>query len=147
MCVILDASIAGVLMSNSDFRPLLGWIDSTPGMIVYGGRQGEELAKVTDLAKRLRSWSASGHARQIDAERLKSEEAIVREIGLCKSNDVHVIALARVTGARILAADDHNLETDFKNQGLVPSPGGHVYKNQQHSHLLRRGHTKACAAR
>ena len=53
-----------------------------------------------------------------------------------KSNDLHVIALARISGARLLYSDDKKLRKDFKNKHLVNSPRGKVYSKEDHQHLL-----------
>ena len=46
----------------------------------------------------------------------------IRAGRICRSNDRHV-ALARVSGARLLLTDDGSLESDFKNAGLLPPAG------------------------
>ena len=42
----------------------------------------------------------------------------------CRSNDEHVIALARLSGARVLFADDQLLRDDFRNPDLINNPRG-----------------------
>ena len=45
----------------------------------------------------------------------------------CGSNDQHIIALAQVSGARLLYSDDGDLLEDFKNERLINNPQGKVY--------------------
>jgi len=64
---------------------------------------------------------------------------------LCESDDPHVIALAQISGARILCSRDKNLHKDFTNSELVNDPRGRIYQNSSHAQLFRRhGHTEAC---
>ena len=44
-----------------------------------------------------------------------------------KSDDPHVIALAFVSGARLLYSNDRNLMDDFRNQKFIDDPPGKVY--------------------
>ncbi len=52
------------------------------------------------------------------------------------SNDAHVIALARVSGARILFCRDTALEKDFRNPSVINNPRGKIYKYKSHKNLL-----------
>ena len=46
---------------------------------------------------------------------------------MCTSNDVHVLALALVSGARLLYTNDAALIMDFKNSKVIANPRGKVY--------------------
>ena len=70
----------------------------------------------------------------------------------CRSNDQHVIALAQVSGARLLYSDDGDLHEDFKNNRLINRPRGVVYSTKNgdnltpaHRNLL--GRTDICRNR
>lgn len=58
------------------------------------------------------------------------EEALSRE-GRCLSNDIHVIALAQISGARLLYSNDMALHKDFRNKRLIDKPRGKVYSTNQ----------------
>ncbi|MYH42126.1 MAG: hypothetical protein F4017_01170 [Acidimicrobiaceae bacterium] len=47
--------------------------------------------------------------------------------GSCRSDDHHVIALAQISGARLLFSNDKDLHKDFKNRQLIDQPTGTVY--------------------
>lgn len=79
----------------------------------------------------------SGRARRYPDEEVDAEEALVQNTGLCVSDDPHVIALARVSGARVLFSEDRDLWNDFRNPRLVPPRGGKIYRKAQHTPLLR----------
>lgn len=44
-----------------------------------------------------------------------------------RSNDEHVLALALVSGARLLVAHDRRLRRDFRNPSIISGPRGNVY--------------------
>jgi len=146
MCVIIDASVAGLVFaipSRPEYAPVWQWIEEKDGVIVYGGQLAQELGKVREGARRLRSLSQAGKAHRVSPANLEREEATVRGLGarlglrrLRKFNDRHVIALARLSGARVLCTDDGDLQDRFRNTGLVPRPKGRIYKRAEHKHLL-----------
>lgn len=62
-----------------------------------------------------------------------------------QSNDPHVLALARISGARLLFTNDRDLQQDFKDSELIKPSGGKVYTTirsgafgKTHKNLLRR---------
>ena len=44
-----------------------------------------------------------------------------------KSNDPHIIALAQVSGSRLLYSNDSDLQDDFTDGRLINNPRGKVY--------------------
>ena len=67
-----------------------------------------------------------------------SLEATVDQRGnaLCRSNDTHVLALARVSGARLLFANDGALIEDFQDNDILRRPSGKVYPTTNHHGFL-----------
>ena len=65
-------------------------------------------------------------------------EKLSREGG-CLSNDIHIIALAQISGARLLYSNDTALHDDFGNKDLIDKPRGKVYSTNQHKDFTR-GH-------
>ncbi len=64
------------------------------------------------------------------------EEARELESGnALRSDDAHIIALARVSGARLLYSNDHSLQQDFTDHRLVSNPRGKVFSTRQTSAL------------
>ena len=79
----------------------------------------------------------------MNREQINDRENHLREEKACKSNDPHIIALAQVSGARLLYSNDKNLRDDFKDTKLVN--GGKIYSTLQdkrfsdaHKRLLAR---------
>ena len=58
--------------------------------------------------------------------------------GVCKSNDLHVLALALVSGARLLYTNDTALIDDFGNRDIVARPRGKIYTTAQVTDAHRR---------
>jgi hypothetical protein len=147
MCVIVDADVASLVFGanpHADFVPVIRWLQGPhrDGCLVFGGQLARELHKVEGARAYLLELTRAGRARQIPDAKLRSEEACVLATGLCKSNDPHVIALARVSGARTLCTHDGDLQRDFTNCDLISDPRGKVYKRPNHRHLLC--HTRSC---
>ncbi len=145
MCLIIDASLASRIFDDApedDFIPVIDWLRSETGMIVYGGKNGAELSKVAKAARYIRQLAAAGHAYNVPAAQVDEEESKVVSMATLRSNDAHVIALARVSNARVLCTEDEALIQDFKDLEFVPRPKGKIYKRKDHADLL--GHSRGC---
>lgn len=139
MCIIIDANFANLLVHSNedirkDMRPIMNWIKHN-GRIVTGGKLTRELSGCSGKFQELLNMlTQNGLVKivnnkkvNVEADNLKSE---------CRSNDEHIIALARVSGARLLCSQDRKLSQDFTNRDLLISPRGKVYKERRHRHLL-----------
>lgn len=138
MCLIVDNDVGQTFFSSQrgdPYFPALDWIRRRDGRLVVGGRLWVEEYHGTQRANLVRSLEQTGRAIIYPARVVDAEEDAVKVN--CKSNDTHVIALARISGARVLCTQDSALEDDFKNRALIDSPRGHIYKNASHQHLLR----------
>ncbi len=148
MCLIVDANLAAVVFGDppsDDFLPLIDWLTNAnkDGKIVVGGQLAREVDRVNAARRFVKVLLQAGRARRIPENITEREIGVVAD--LCDSNDPHVIALARVSGARVLCSHDKTLHRDFTNLVLISNPKGHIYQNAKHVRLLRLyGHTKAC---
>lgn len=137
MCAIVDASVASRFFRDPidpELEPLWEWITSRRGVLVAGGRLLDELYMVGDAARALRNWERAELARFEPRDEVEAE---TRQIAnRCRSNDAHVIALARLSGARRLCSEDRRLHADFGDPELINNPRGRVYQNKEHAHLL-----------
>jgi predicted nucleic acid-binding protein len=148
MCVIIDANVASRVFAvpcEDDFAPLWDWIGRRNGRLVFGGENATELGRLTKVRARVREMWRAGQALEVGRTYVDAEMRTVARLAICRSNDPHVIALARASGARILCTNDQDLESDFKNLALVPRPKGKIYKNASHERLL--GHNSICIRR
>lgn len=145
MCVIVDANLASRVFGSPaepDFSPIIDWLLERGGELVVGGHLATELDRLGEPRRFVRALLRAGRARLVPDTEVKQEASTVDETGLCISNDCHIIALARVSGARTLCTHDRALQGDFGNSHLVSNPRGKVYKRQEHGHLLK--HTRSC---
>ena len=146
MCLIVDANLASLVFGenpNDDFRPIIDWLNQKNGKFVLGGHLAVEYNRIASLRSHIIELWRKGIARIIPSDPINEEEK--RIANSCRSDDPHVIALAKVSGARILCSNDKDLREDFRNPKLISNPQGHIYQNAKHKHLLSKyGHTIAC---
>ncbi len=112
------------------------WLEWHGGTIVIGGKVRKELCEIKAVERRIRVLLQAGRARTYPDDVVDSEQAVVEASGQCESDDPHVIALARISGARVLFSSDGALCADFRNSRLVPKPPGKIYRTAKHRHLL-----------
>jgi len=130
MCAILDASVVSQVFGNK--RPPAGkaffdWIAYRHGRVVVGGKLDQELERNGRFRLWIRDALLSGKARRLAGQQVDAVADQLTSDGACRSNDPHVIALAQLSGARLLYSNDKKLNSDFLNGELVPPPSGNVY--------------------
>lgn len=139
MCLIIDANCAAKFASgHREAAPIAIWLVKKSGRLVVGGTKLKgEYNRVAKFAGLLAQLSAAGKikfASDSDTDRLEQE---LSDSGLLISDDPHILALARVSGARVLYSNDQNLHADFCS-GAMLTPRGSVYQNETHAHLLAK---------
>lgn len=134
MCAIIDASVAHEVFGDN--RPEAGeeffkWLLKGKGRLVVGSKLLDELKKTkynrwtrqailyTRLLRQLPGEEVKAKTKELEKRKRKRKDTY-------KSNDPHVIALAQVSGARLLYVNDRDLEADFKNRQLI-DPEGKLY--------------------
>ena len=152
MCAIIDANVTFEVFGRKQtdagvqFRK---WLDGSRGRLVVGGKNLKELSRNRHFERWFREERRrGGRVRQTRNEIISArQQALVRE-GLPTSDDEHVLALALVSGARLLYSNDRRLKNDFLNAEIIREPGGKVYTTQhgkrhithftdEHEELLR----------
>ena len=145
MCAIVDANVAHEVFGSK--RPEAGekffqWITHGSGRLVVGGEVQEEL---NGSSAGFRSWGReavlSGRLRIENQVTVNARTDQLRAEETCKSDDEHVIALAQISGARLLYSNDSALQRDFKRKSLIDNPRGKVYSTRENRDLtsgLRR---------
>lgn len=145
MCIIVDANRCAPFYNQppaSEAQPVLDWLLLGEGGLVIGGRlKDEHLRAKPGESQRL--WLAlkrAGRLYEVERSSVDAEEA--RLSGQTESDDPHVVALARLSGARLLYSEDQKLWKDWKNKRLLDRPRGSIYRGMKHSRLL--GHVSGC---
>ena len=145
MCIIIDTNKMPAFLKSplsEDMKPIHTWLSKRGGSFVYTtyGTYGKELK---DFEHKLRSYYQSGQAKLYTEEQIAPEEKKVREINKHKSNDVHILALARASGARLLCTGDKKLITDFTNTKIIlPKPKGKIYPRTKRRDFLKKNPCK-----
>ena len=140
MCIIIDANKLGSFLADppdEDSAPVRKWLDKG-GILVYS--TGSIFAgEVRGRAKRtLTDYVRAGQAKVIPKEQFMDDEISLSTRGDLRSNDPHVLALARASGARLLYTGDNDLIADFKNKQFIDKPRGKVYSGSANANLLTR---------
>jgi hypothetical protein len=160
MCLIIDKNVAPLVFggSSEEFRPIIDWLTSSQrnGRLVIGGHLKNELFEINNAKRFIIQLIRAGRARDI-LENVEEETERVKNLPELKSDDPHIIALARMSGARILCSHDVDLRKDFRNHRLISDPRGHIYQSDplgprsriyqntdREDFLNKYGHTKAC---
>ncbi len=138
MCAILDANAASQVFHPGSCEAgqiFLEWVEAERGRLVIGGKLKEELDR-TKAQMWLKEAISAGIAKNFNVDEINTEEKKLRK--KCKSDDSHVIALARISGARLLYSHDERLHEDFKNKKLIYQPRGKIYSDASHQPLLNQ---------
>ena len=149
MCAIVDNNVRDQVFGENSESPagklFLKWLSDGKGKLVVGGELLRELGEYGDFNRWLRTALVRNIAVAEDDSLVDNETTLIRELKMCRSNDEHILALARVSGARLLFTNDADLQTDFKDRNLVNNPRGVIYTTRQqqdvtrtHRDLLRR---------
>ena len=145
MCAILDADAVSAVFTEDPApgaREFRRWIESARGRLAIGGRLRKELAVNTAFKKWLREALLRGSVRDTPDRRVNDEARALASRENLRSNDQHVLALARLSGARLLYSRDKALREDFRNEKILGDPRGKLYPEGKgaecHRWLLRQ---------
>lgn len=145
MCAIIDACVLSEVFSKRRDRPtteagreFFQWLQDGNGRLVIGGKLTKELLKVSKFSK----WVTEAKRNKgkdknndkdklviIDSNRINSVTKEIEERHVLRSNDSHIIALAQVSGARLLFSKDKKLIRDFENPDIINNPPGKIYSD------------------
>ena len=141
MCIIVDANKLGGFLAESpqeEAAPIRRWLDrrTGTGIIIYstGGKFADELGY--NAKRKLADDFRAGKARLVPEDRFAKDEAELKASGELRSDDPHVLALARESGARLLYTGDNKLIADFRDPRIIQKPRGRVYKGAANANLL-----------
>lgn len=140
MCLIVDTNLVTkvfVEFEERDFAPIRTALARRRATAVWGGRLKREYFALARYRRLFAEYERSGSLRMIPDSEVDEEETRVVQDGACRSDDQHIVALARCSGVRLLCSRDQDLHADFTNPGLL-SPPGSVYQRRSHRKLLSR---------
>ena len=142
MCAIVDANVAHEVF-GADPAPagerFFDWIEKGSGRLVVGGKLLEE---IEGASEGFREWARNavlaGKMRIVDKDKVDARMEEVESHGGYRSDDPHVLALAQLSGARLLYSNDADLQEDFKRKNLIDKPRGKVYSTLESKSFQRR---------
>ena len=145
MCAIIDANVVhevfGVTKNEAGQR-FYEWVSEGKVGLVVGGKLDEELQVASELYRKLTpELQRSGKLTKIDNDKVNNRTEELLKDGSCKSDDEHVVALAQVSGARLLYSNDNDLQQDFKNSHLIHDPQGKIYSTKKTTKFNRTKRT------
>ena len=155
MCAIVDANVVHEVFGSN--RPEAGvkfleWLDAGRGYLVVGGKPLRELR---GSSEGFRNWAfqaqLAGRMKIENEDRINTKAAALLAEVRCRSNDHHMLALAQLSGARLLYSNDGNLQQDFKDSLIINSPRGKVCSTLENkdfvsSHRRLLGRRDLCGA-
>ena len=106
---------------------MLDWLTTGPGRLVVGGKLRRELGGSRAFVAWLRTALRVGRVIDVGDSGVDTEAEALERKGICRSNDLHVLALARRSRARLLFTNDRRLQQDFRDSRIVARPRGLVY--------------------
>ena len=153
MCAIVDTNVVGELWDGG--RSAAGqcfrrWVEGPSGRLVVGGQIRQELGS-SSAARWLQELDRAGKLTRVDDSRVDRQAARLRSVpasdpSSCRSDDHHVIALAQISGARLLYTNDGVLQDDFKTKRLIDGPRGKVFSTLENRDFTP-GHRRLLANR
>lgn len=123
-CLIVNTNMLHWLTETSEDNStiVIGFLKNQRGKLYIGGKLKHE------FPPRLRSWLAEGIRAgwivNVSDREVDQETACLLDRPELESDDHHVVALARVSGARVLVSCDGDLRDDFRDRNLISQPPG-----------------------
>ncbi len=143
MCAIIDNDVVHQLFGDRPTEAglyFLRWLGrGNGGVVVVGGRLFRELSQNPKFVRFFTDRLQAGRARRIPDGDVSAAEEAIRAASTCRSNDVHVLALAHTSGARLLFTNDRALQRDFADPEIIDGTRGRIYTTVERSDV-RRSH-------
>ncbi len=140
MCTIIDANVRDQVFGDS--RPKAGEYlfdqlnsDMKNLKLVVGGKLLQELSQSTAFNTWLQTALQFGRAQRVPDEEVEIAAKELQQKQICTSDDEHVVALAEVSGARLLFTNDKPLQKDFGNRQILGGIQGKVYTTVKYEHV------------
>ena len=131
MCAIVDANVAHEVFGLNP-KPagdkFFEWINKGTRRLVAGGKQLDELEAGSDGFRQWASQAISaGKMRIVDCDQVHRRTEQIQAQASYESNDPHLLALAQISGSRLLYSNDRDLQVDFGKKVLIDNPRGKIY--------------------
>ena len=132
MCVIIDANMwSDFLNKEKNMKPVHKWMESQKGKLVYSNHKAFQKELTKDQKTVLRRYYQAGKARLVPEKQVDETIKSLKENNTFRSNDIHILALAKARRVKVLCTKDTKLHYDFKH-----ILGGRIYQKEKHKNLL-----------
>ena len=140
MCAIIDANVRDQVFGDKQPQAgefLFNWLNSDKRTVklVVGGKLLRELSDSKAFNTWLQTALLFGRAQRIPDDKVESATKELQDQQICRSDDEHVLALAKVSGARLLFTNDKPLQEDFGNRQILDGVQGKVYTTVKYDHV------------
>ncbi len=148
MCAIVDANVVKDLFKDvgTAGKFFLSQVEDGKIKVVLGGQKLRK--EYWDCGNAMRKWLSAainaGLVRNEDDHRVNELTTKLAEDRRIRSDDWHILALAQISGARLLYSYDVDLRVDFSKKELIDMPRGKIYASskrealtEKHRRLLR----------
>ena len=140
MCTIIDANVRDQVFGDKQPQAgefLFNWLnnDKRTVKLVVGGKLLRELSDSKAFNTWLQTALLFGRAQRISDDKVEFATKELQDQQICKSDDEHVLALAKVSGARLLFTNDKLLQEDFGNRQILGGVQGRVYTTVKYEHV------------
>lgn len=112
------------------------WLGKKQGFLVLGGKLRREVAEKRRGKRRVQELQNRGQLALVRDAEVDAEAQRLEQDGRLRSDDPHLLALARVSGARLLYTNDRDLQKDFTNSRLLRN--GRIYTTVENPKFDRR---------
>ena len=144
MCAIVDANVRDEVFGNAASpagKFFLDWLTSGKGKLVVGGRLRQELADNHSFTQWFQQAALAGRVINVKDVEVESATLEIESQEICRSNDPHIIALAKTRGTQLLFTNDELLQLDFKkmvHDGIIYTTRRKKNITSTHKSLLGR---------
>jgi predicted nucleic acid-binding protein len=135
--------------AHADYVPVLNWLNRPGGgWLTTGGKNRSEISNMVRAVEFINILAIAGKVQFVDEGDIDRAAATIRP-GTLRSNDSHVIALAIVSGTRLLCTGETtgHLANDFATYKFPNRRRGKVYQRVEQAQTLLRHVRRQCSGK
>lgn len=150
MCLVIDTCIFHSVFNpdsknHAKFQPVMGWLTTGRGKIIFGGSKFKKEIKGTFL-RILADFERKGRiVRVSDAHVDKVGKELKGKIDHKDFDDEHLVALVIITKCCVVCTDDKRAMPFLKGRGIYPkgTKPPKIYHSKKNASLCRNEHIVA----
>jgi hypothetical protein len=137
--IVIDANVTHkFVQKDQDYLKVLELINEGRVKICYGGsKQIAEYKAVNAFFTLFIEWSRAGIASKFENSIIDSLASTLRQSGLCKSDDHHIISLLIISRAALICTEDIELRKDIKNKKIISTNRPRIYSRSMQKILIK----------